>query len=267
MININKMYCSGNNEVIKICVDERCSQNALMCGFQRCKCSEAHKLCKGVQEYQPLANQISQKATQLRKPFENLIFWYNTVSRQVLSDRDEMLKKIDQLIEKMLDQSESKFYQALNDGKSWKLTGEVMNKIATLSKKPSTANSSLDEQIKAETVRIGKDLQEQLAKLRKFWDFERDDKQSLDKLKKFGIKWTWLNGKWIKPVPEEFSLSELTGLGLDYIDPAITKLLAASCPKLEGLQVGCTRWVTQTGSTTPTSTTCARRPWPRSCRC
>lgn len=77
-----------------------------------------------------------------------------------------------------------------------------MSKIAFLLKKPLTPNNNLEEQIRSETVKIGKDLQDQLTKLRKFWDFEKDDKQSLEKLKKFGIKWTWLNGKWIKPVPE-----------------------------------------------------------------
>ena len=77
-----------------------------------------------------------------------------------------------------------------------------MSKIAFLLKKPLVPSNNLEEQIRSETVKIGKDLQDQLIKLRKFWDFEKDDKQSLEKLKKFGIKWTWLNGKWIKPVPE-----------------------------------------------------------------
>lgn len=68
--------------------------------------------------------------------------------------------------------------------------------------------------------------------MRKIWDFEKDEKICLEKIKKCGIRWTWLNGKWIKPVPDEFHLSELTGLGLDFLDSTVTKILSSSCPKL-----------------------------------
>ena len=77
-----------------------------------------------------------------------------------------------------------------------------MAKIILSLKKPLVANNVLEEQVKSEVNKVNKDLQDHLVRLRNIWDSDKDDKQSLEKLKKCGIRWTWLNGKWIKPVPD-----------------------------------------------------------------
>lgn len=123
MNNSVKMYCNGNNEVLKSCIDERCSHPSLMCGLPRCKCSESHKLCKGTNEYQPIINQLAQKTNNAKRPYENLAFWYNNLAKQVNMEKEELLKKMDALVGKILDPNEVIVLEAINEGKSWKITG------------------------------------------------------------------------------------------------------------------------------------------------
>ena len=68
MINVGKMFCISSNEVTKTCVDPHCSQPPLLCGYPRCKCSDAHAHCHNLTDFHPILNEILRKCDTLRKP-------------------------------------------------------------------------------------------------------------------------------------------------------------------------------------------------------
>jgi hypothetical protein len=39
----------------------------------------------------------------MRKPFESIVSWYNNSAKQINFERDELIRKIDFLVEKLLD--------------------------------------------------------------------------------------------------------------------------------------------------------------------
>ena len=94
------------------------------------------------------------------------------------------------------------------------------------------------------------------------WDFEEEEKPSVQRVKECGIRWIWLNGKWVRPVPEDFALQELTGVGLDLLNTHTPRLLGRGCPRLEVMQVGCKYMLySKIGFPTPTLMTIVQRQW------
>ena len=54
-----------------------------------------------------------------------------------------------------------------------------MSKIIYTLKKPAINTNALEDQIKHDLSKVNKDLQDNLLRIRKYWESEKDDKQNL----------------------------------------------------------------------------------------